>query len=56
MTVGYAIPDEGIVMFECDRAARRKMYTRVNLAFAMGGMRAVRSFLAAYAAGDVASK
>ena len=56
VTVGYAIPDAGIVMFTCDRAFRRKMYTRLNLAYAMGGMPAVKTFLAAQAAGDSASR
>lgn len=55
MTVGYAIPDQGMVMFTCERATRRKVYTQVNLAYAMGGMPAVRTFLAAFAAGHTAS-
>ena len=49
--VGYAIPDEGIVAFTCERSKRRAVYTRINLAYAMGGMRAVRSYLASSDAG-----
>lgn len=45
VAVGYTIPDEGIVGFTCERPARRVIYTRIRLAYAMGGMRAVRSFL-----------
>lgn len=43
-------------MFTCDRATRRQMYTKLNLAYAMGGMRAVRTFLAAHAAGHTMSR
>lgn len=54
--IGYTIPGEAPVAFTCDRSTRRKVYYRLNMAYATGGVRKVRAVLASGEAGNITDK
>lgn len=46
VTVGYAIPEHGIVVYRCDRKTRHLIRRRIRMAYVTGGMPKVNRYLA----------
>lgn len=54
--IGYTVPGEAPVAFTAERFTRRKVYSRLNMAYVTGGIREVRAILASGEAGNVIEK